>query len=29
MVTAHDGTIITDQPDEMLGTDATRFYTEQ
>jgi putative transposase len=26
---AHDGTIITDQPDEMWGTDATRFYTEQ
>ncbi len=26
---AHDGTITTDRPDEMWGTDATRFYTEQ
>ncbi len=26
---AHTGTIITDQPDVMWGTDATRFYTEQ
>lgn len=26
---AHDGTIITDRPDVMWGTDATRFYTEQ
>jgi len=26
---AHDGTIITDRPDEMWGTDATRFYTEE
>ncbi len=26
---AHDGTIITERPDEMWGTDATRFYTEQ
>ena len=26
---AHDGTIITDQPDVMWGTDATRFYTER
>ncbi|MGH7393870.1 MAG: transposase [Candidatus Rokuibacteriota bacterium] len=25
---AHDGTIITSRPDEMWGTDATRFYTE-
>jgi putative transposase len=25
---AHDGTIITERPDEMWGTDATRFYTE-
>ena len=25
---AHDGTIITDRPDVMWGTDATRFYTE-
>jgi putative transposase len=25
---AHAGTIITTQPDEMWGTDATRFYTE-
>ena len=25
---AHDGTIIPTQPDEMWGTDATRFYTE-
>jgi putative transposase len=25
---AHDGTIITTRPDEMWGTDATRFYTE-
>jgi transposase InsO family protein len=24
---AHDGTIITERPDEMWGTDATRFYT--
>ena len=26
---AHDGTITTDRPDEMGGTDATRFYTER
>jgi len=26
---AHDGTIITDRPNVMWGTDATRFYTEQ
>jgi transposase InsO family protein len=26
---AHDGTIITDRPDVMWGTDGTRFYTEQ
>jgi hypothetical protein len=26
---AHGGTIITTHPDEMWGTDATRFYTEQ
>jgi hypothetical protein len=26
---AHDGTIITDRPDMMWGTDATRFYTER
>ncbi len=26
---AHDGTIITDRPDVMWGTDATRFYTVQ
>ncbi len=26
---AHDGTITTDRPDVMWGTDATRFYTEQ
>jgi transposase InsO family protein len=26
---AHAGTIITDRPDVMWGTDATRFYTEQ
>jgi putative transposase len=26
---AHDGTIITEHPDVMWGTDATRFYTEQ
>jgi putative transposase len=26
---AHDGTIITERPDEMWGTDATRFYTER
>jgi transposase InsO family protein len=26
---AHDGTIITERPNEMWGTDATRFYTEQ
>jgi len=26
---AHDGTIITDRPDVMWGTDATRFYTAQ
>ena len=26
---AHDGTIVTDRPDGMWGTDATRFYTEQ
>jgi transposase InsO family protein len=26
---AHDGTIVTDRPDVMWGTDATRFYTEQ
>jgi len=26
---AHDGTIITDRPDMMRGTDATRFYTER
>ncbi len=26
---AHDGTIVTDRPDEMWGTDATRFYTGQ
>jgi len=26
---AHDGTIITDRPEVMWGTDATRFYTEQ
>lgn len=26
---AHDGTIITDRPDVMWGTDATRFYTEE
>jgi transposase InsO family protein len=26
---AHDGTIITARPDEMWGTDATRFYTEE
>ncbi len=26
---AHDGTITTDRPDAMWGTDATRFYTEQ
>ncbi len=26
---AHDGTIVTDGPDVMWGTDATRFYTEQ
>src|SRR5262249_49655129 len=25
---AHDGTIITERPDVMWGTDATRFYTE-
>ncbi len=25
---AHDGTIITQRPEEMWGTDATRFYTE-
>ena len=26
---AHDGTIVTDRPDEMWGTDATRFYPEE
>jgi len=26
---AHDGTIITARPEEMWGTDATRFYTEE
>ncbi len=26
---AHEGTITTDRPDVMWGTDATRFYTEQ
>ncbi len=26
---AHDGTIITERPDVMWGTDATRFYTEE
>jgi transposase InsO family protein len=26
---AHDGTITTDRPDVMWGTDATRFYTER
>jgi transposase InsO family protein len=26
---AHSGTIITTRPDEMWGTDATRFYTEE
>ncbi len=26
---AHDGTIITARPDEMWGTDATRFYAEE
>ena len=26
---AHDGRIVTDRPDVMWGTDATRFYTEQ
>ena len=26
---AHDGTILTDRPEVMWGTDATRFYTEQ
>jgi putative transposase len=26
---AHDGTIITDRPDVMWGTDGTRFYTER
>jgi transposase InsO family protein len=26
---AHDGTIITERPEEMWGTDATRFYTEE
>ena len=26
---AHDGTIITDRPDVMWGTDGTRFYTEE
>ena len=26
---AHDGTIITDRPDVMWGTDATRVYTER
>ena len=26
---AHAGTIITTRPNEMRGTDATRFYTEQ
>ena len=26
---AHDGTIITDRPDVMWGTDGTRFYTDQ
>jgi transposase InsO family protein len=26
---AHAGTIVTEQPNEMWGTDATRFYTEQ
>ncbi|MBI3827304.1 MAG: transposase, partial [Candidatus Rokubacteria bacterium] len=26
---AHDGTIITDRPDVMWGTDATRFSTER
>ena len=26
---AHDGTIITERPDVMWGTDATRFYTER
>jgi len=26
---AHDGTIVTDRPDVMWGTDATRFYIEQ
>ena len=26
---AHAGRIITDRPDVMWGTDATRFYTEQ
>jgi transposase InsO family protein len=26
---AHAGTIITERPNEMWGTDATRFYTEQ
>ena len=26
---AHTGRIITDRPDAMWGTDATRFYAEQ
>lgn len=26
---AHDGTIVTERPDEVWGTDATRFYTRQ
>jgi hypothetical protein len=26
---AHSGTILTTRPDEMWGTDATRFYTEE
>jgi len=26
---AHAGTIVTTRPDEMWGTDATRFYTER
>jgi hypothetical protein len=26
---AHDGTITTERPDVMWGTDGTRFYTEQ
>ena len=26
---AHAGTITTTRPDEMWGTDATRFYTEE